>query len=73
MRLALGETHIVAENKEFLNQNGVRLDAFDTRGRGGGLSIGLARAGTRETLLLEQRRALTTVTGGEGSIYRGID
>jgi hypothetical protein len=49
------------------------VDAFDTRGRGGGLSIGLARAGTRETLLLEQRRALTTVTGGEGSIYRGID
>ncbi len=31
MRLALGETHIVNENKEFMAQQGINLDAFDTR------------------------------------------
>lgn len=31
VRMALGETHIIAENKEFLKLNGVDLDAFDTR------------------------------------------
>ena len=33
VRVALGETHIVAENKEFLKANGVELNAFDTRVR----------------------------------------
>jgi multiple RNA-binding domain-containing protein 1 len=31
VRMALGETHIVAENKEFLHSQGVVLNAFDTR------------------------------------------
>lgn len=31
VRMALGETHIVAENKLFLQKNGVKLDAFDSR------------------------------------------
>jgi multiple RNA-binding domain-containing protein 1 len=31
VRMALGETHVVAENKRFLRENGVVLDAFDTR------------------------------------------
>lgn len=31
VRMALGETHVVAENKRFLKEQGVVLDAFDTR------------------------------------------
>eukprot|EP00729_Bicosta_minor_P018816 gene18816-14673_t len=31
VRMALGETHIVADNKEFLSDQGVQLSAFDTR------------------------------------------
>jgi len=31
VRMALGETHVVAENKRFLQENGVVLNAFDTR------------------------------------------
>eukprot|EP00040_Diaphanoeca_grandis_P044144 m.11430 g.11430 ORF g.11430 m.11430 type:complete len:941 (-) comp8809_c0_seq1:378-3200(-) len=31
VRMALGETHIVAENKKFLDENGVKLEAFDSR------------------------------------------
>jgi hypothetical protein len=29
--MSLGETHIVAENLEFLRKQGVDLDVFDTR------------------------------------------
>ena len=31
VRMALGETHIVADNKDFLSEQGVQLSAFDTR------------------------------------------
>ena len=31
VRMALGETHIIAENKEFLRDNSINLDAFDGR------------------------------------------
>eukprot|EP00051_Salpingoeca_urceolata_P001961 m.45608 g.45608 ORF g.45608 m.45608 type:complete len:1034 (+) comp11795_c0_seq3:145-3246(+) len=31
VRMALGETHIVAENKEFLKKNGVVLEQFDSK------------------------------------------
>jgi hypothetical protein len=31
VRMALGETHIVNDNKAFLRKNGADLDSFDTR------------------------------------------
>ena len=40
---ALGETHIVAENKLFLQEQGVILDAFDTRSRGRSKTIILVK------------------------------
>jgi hypothetical protein len=31
VRMALGESNVIADNKAFLKDNGVRLSAFDTR------------------------------------------
>ena len=43
VRLAMGETKIVQENKQFLQDHGVHLDAFDTRVTGRSKTVILAK------------------------------
>eukprot|EP00041_Stephanoeca_diplocostata_P031429 m.978405 g.978405 ORF g.978405 m.978405 type:complete len:991 (+) comp23957_c0_seq1:104-3076(+) len=68
VRLALGETHIVAENKLFLQSEGVRLDAFDTRANGRSKTTILVKNTPFDT----QPEDLRTLFGKFGGVGRVI-
>lgn len=44
VRMAMGETNIVAENKAFLKEYGVNLSAFDTRTKGRSRTVSRGRS-----------------------------
>ena len=68
VRMALGETHIVAENKLFLQTNGVKLDAFDARVFERSKTLILVKNTPFET----QEDDLRTIFAKHGSVGRVI-
>ena len=68
VRMALGETHIVAENKLFLQTNGVKLDAFDARVFERSTTLILVKNTPFET----QENDLRTIFAKHGSVGRVI-